>query len=133
MRRAGDGGTAQGSAGQFSLLADPQLHGVLLPSPRLLQPDAPGGGNSVQVREQTEIRRGECSDTGAVERVPLVELVADLAVVARGTGQAAGDHAVRLLLPPPPHHNHLQHQQDSRHQPSHGQTGWILAGYTPGS
>ena len=51
VRGAGDGGTAERSAGQLPLFADPQLHRVLLLRPRLLQPDAPGGGNSVEVSE----------------------------------------------------------------------------------
>ena len=131
LRCAGDGGTAERSAGHLSLLADLQLHRLLLLRPRLLQPDAPGRGNSVEVCEQRKVGRGERSDTGTVERVPLVDAVADLAVGARGTGQATGDHAVRLLLCPPSQYNDL-HQQHSHHQPSHSQTDWILPGYTPG-
>ena len=43
VRCAGDGGAAQRSAGQLSLLADPELHRLLLLRPRLVQPDAPRG------------------------------------------------------------------------------------------
>ena len=108
---AGDGGAAQRSAGQLSLPADLELHRLLLLGPRLLQPDAARGGNPLEVGEKREVGGGEGSDTGTVERIPLVELVADLAVVAGCTGQAAGDHAVGLLLPPASHNNHHHHQQ----------------------
>ena len=84
--RAGDGGAAQRSAGQLSLLADLQLHRVPLLSPSLLQPDTAGGGSSVEDCEEREVLRFECSNTGTVERVPLVELIAGPAGVSRRAG-----------------------------------------------
>ena len=51
FRCADYGGAAERSTGQLSLSADIELHRILLLRPRLLQPDAPRGGDPLEVGE----------------------------------------------------------------------------------
>ena len=89
--------TAERLAALLPLLTDPVLHRVL-PRPGLLELHAARVGESLECAEKCRVSSSESAHTGTGDGVPLVEQVAHLALVARGAGQAAGDHAVGRLL-----------------------------------